>query len=178
MIEAANRSHRAKVEATREAEAAADWSEYVFLHARSHRVGALHQIAGRLAGRDYWQLVAEVWTDTEEPHLSEKLWRDLLDGDRSGWGSIGAGHLEQLPDPLPVFRGFTGPAEAGFSWTTDRAVALHFAHRFASVEGAGRPMLATGQVSRSNAIAFLANREESEILILPEHVEAIEVEAL
>ena len=77
--------------------------------------------------------------------------------------------LAALPEQVEIFQGHTHRRDDGWSWTTERAVAVWFAHRFALLEGA-RPRLSRAFVSRSNVTAYLLSRGESEVLVPPECV--------
>jgi hypothetical protein len=95
--------------------------------------------------------------------------------------------LVGLPEPVPVFRGFSRDGgEHGFAWTLDRDRAEWFAGfhdgprirlLYGQPDGAPRsPRVAVGKVAKSYVIAYICDRQESEVLVLPETVviEAIE----
>jgi hypothetical protein len=103
--------------------------------------------------------------------LPSPIWGQRLMMDESEQAALAA-----LPDPVPVFRGFSlDGSERGFSWTVDRHRAEWFAHRFASLGGEAR--VACGTVAKAKVIAYLLSREESQVLALPEDVSLDEVRA-
>lgn len=165
---ALNHRYLAKRSAVKRALRAQDWHQYVFLHERPYRMGALHRsVAGGLRDADYWQLVGAVWVDCENVHEDLAMWR-------STWRSTLPGrnhamtekereaHLH-LGDETCVWRG-TGHRSSirSLSWTTNRDTAIWFARRFRQE---GRPaLLATGVVLRDDAFAMFFGRDESEIV--------------
>jgi hypothetical protein len=48
-----------------QARASGDWCTYIWLHERPYRVEALQDIAFNLRGREYWEMVSHVWSDSE-----------------------------------------------------------------------------------------------------------------
>ena len=177
--------HRAEL--LREAKRAADWYEFIFLHDRPARPGALMEIRAAIKhDAEYWSRVRDVWEDAEIPSEAESLWRDLLTAPRArreammhdggDWDEPWL--LSLLPDPVPVFRGFNGPDDddgQGFSWTTDRVKAEWFARRLGRVRE-GWPRIAVGTVDKANVIAYLLERDEDEVLVLPEDVRGVRVD--
>jgi hypothetical protein len=105
--------------------------------------------------------------------------------------------FEALPDPVQVFRGFhRDGGERGFSWTTDREMAEWFAQVFNRGpkwyrrpgsepdapllwgDPGGVPRVASGTVAKRDVLAYLLEREESEVLTLPEQVMLTGIERL
>ena len=82
--------------------------------------------------------------------------------------------LKALPDEFTVWRGVShSEAVNGLSWTTDRAVAIWFAHR-----GRGdSPQIAKGRVKKFEVLAMFATKE-SEIVVRPESVREMKVKRL
>jgi hypothetical protein len=60
-----NRLYKAKAAQAKKYLAAGKYDSYVFLHERPYRVDALVQIMGKLADAEFWQLLGEVWRDSE-----------------------------------------------------------------------------------------------------------------
>ncbi|QQE77273.1 hypothetical protein [Alicyclobacillus sp. SO9] len=66
---------------------------------------------------------------------------------------------------ITLYRGagdLSSPLNEAYSWTTDKKVALFFANRF------GKGRLYRAKVHISNVLAYLTDRDESEVLVLPE----------
>jgi hypothetical protein len=182
LTELANRAYAYKREKVAEAEATGDWDSYVFLHERPYRPEALSAAAAMgCEGEGYCRLLGEVWIDTEAPGEYEEEWRDLLpQGDvwqRWLMDADERAAFASLPDPAPALRGYSlDGRERGFSWTTDYQCAEKFAHRFSMLGGEAR--VVAGTVPKSNVIAYLLGRRESEVLTLPESVTITSVERL
>ncbi len=169
-----NRMYQHKLEAVAKAIATGDWSSFIFLHERPYRLDALMTIVsehGVTDGTAVWPLISDVWADSENIFQNFTAWRELwslplpqreltmTDDERAA--------LAALPDTIPVYRGVRHrKAVKGLSWTTDRAKAQWFAKRFSG----GRSRLASGVVKKSDVLAHLLGRNESEIVVLPEHV--------
>lgn len=172
-----NERYRHKNAAAEKAAAEDDWSTYVFLHERPYRFNALEfaDVFGTCPPQEFWQLVADVWTDSENVWQNAEAWRDLLEragADERRWmmDEEEADALAVMPDEITVWRGcIAGQNEDGFSWTIDREKAEWFAKRFASAQrGEGRVI--EGRVKRVDVIAHFTGRGESEIVVLPENV--------
>lgn len=74
---------------------------------------------------------------------------------------------------VTLFRGqntLSTPLNETYSWTTNAAIALFFAHRF---EGEG--CVYTAKVHKSDIIAYMDDRGESEVLVDPSKVKDIEI---
>lgn len=173
-----NDQYAYKVEAVARALREGAWDTYVFLHERPYRIEAFRDIADHLDGKAYWELLREIWSDTENlwqwddidllmsEHIEDR-WR-FMDEDERAW-------LDLLPDVITVYRGyqtrpgmFGGSNRLGWSWTTDREKAAWFARRLLLADRKGR--VVTGEVAKADVIGYIANRQESEIVVDPENV--------
>src|SRR5512132_1526866 len=176
-METMNECYTAKLEACAKAEADGDWGTYVSLYEHPYRLEAVQDVC--CSGNAYMRLVREVWTDSENIWQFEEEWRDPLPSG-AGWdkglmNTDERGAFAALPDPVPVFRGYShDDGELGLSWTTDRERAEWFARRFAALTGP--PRLAVGTIPKSKVIAYLLERQESEVIALPEHVSIASIE--
>lgn len=178
----ANEALRQKKKALETAIEAQDWESVLWIHERPHRTNALVEyIVGtddagdpiRLEDLDQSQRDAalSIWTDSEnlQQHVDE--WNLMLEtsgpdvflgGDRDAFN--------ELPDPVTVYRGDI--EDGGWSWTTDQKVAEWFARRFR--DGDDEAPVLRGQVEKRWVIAYLTNRQESEILAPFERVTNVE----
>jgi hypothetical protein len=152
-----------------EAVAKGEWSKFVHLHVRPYRLGAFMEIADCLSNKNFWVLLADVWTD------SENIWEDLEDW-RVLWNTEQPGKhfamdakerraFKQLPNEITIYRGISeGHTTKGMSWTLDRGKAIWFAKRY---EGwhEQRPVLLTACANKSEVHALLLGREENEIVV-------------
>lgn len=78
-----------------------------------------------------------------------------------------------------IYRGYNGlntPLEKAYSWTIDKKVAEWFAERFQN-EGNGRELI-TAKVRKENILDYLPNRNEEEVLVLPEDVIIVQREKI
>jgi hypothetical protein len=156
-------------------------SGYIFAHQRPYRLGELislgkHQIdtKDKRSCVKFWKLAASVWMDAEEDE-SHPLWEALLNSPVPYRDAMTSSHdrrlLRSFLDPITVFRGIQAAdhdaaketARRGYSWTTSRRVAEFFSQRF--LEGGDLPWIAMAKVNPSQAIAYLSNRNEHEILL-------------
>ena len=144
-----------------------DGREYVFLHERPYRVGALQRIGSQLKNAiHYWKLVGEVWTDSENirQHFAgwQRVWSASRPHKQECMSLEEQVSLEGMPALFQVWRGvgFRGRVQ-GLSWTVDRDKAVWFAQRF----GHGRhSKLIHAEVRRRDVHAFFQVRGESEIV--------------
>lgn len=174
-----NLAYEYKLQAIAEAEKEEQWSRYIFLRERPYRPMVLHELMNVLDGPEYWQLVGEVWTDSENCWEYQDEWRDMLSVDTPGREFMSSEDVRcvfSLPPEkgglLPetkVYRGFAQEgALDGYSWTLDFARAKWFAHR--SVwRGGDCPQVATAKVKAEHVIAYITARDEQEIVLLPEN---------
>lgn len=72
---------------------------------------------------------------------------------------------DALLDPVTIYRGDANAfrVKRGLSWTVSRNTALHFAKRF----GRKRGCIGTATVPKADVPAFLNNRSEQEVIVLP-----------
>lgn len=181
-----NAQFRAKKEAVEKAKSKCDWSAYVWLHERAYRIGAFLDIGWRMDGPRYWDLLGQVWSDTENSWQNRSEWREALTADRDGREMMSDEDVRcvfDLPPEegglLPVTRIYRGyrfdDALEGYSWTLDKARARWFANRLRQ-DNHPSPKIASGFVAREHVIAYITDRDEQEIVVLPEDVTGIEIE--
>ena len=113
-----------------------DYSSYVFLHERPYRFMAFMRIGYKITDtKKYWELLGEIWTDSENIWQYKKEWKKYLsvkypnkeyfmsEEDREAF--------KNLPDKLIVYRGYeVGKNKEGFSYTLDKNKAEWFSKRF------------------------------------------------
>jgi len=84
--------------------------------------------------------------------------------------------FNKLPKRMRVYRGTTDAetesGEYGLSWTLDREKAEWFSQRYAADQGA--PAVLTATVFKRRVLGYLTGLEESEIVVLPEHLNAVQ----
>lgn len=170
-----NERLRYKQKAAEDAFAEEDWTNFVFIHERPWRLEALVEIANCVeSDADWWSLVARVWVDSENIREWQSTWDTILNMDRPGQNAMmdedDQKALAAMPETITIFQGCTDVRDDGWSWTTKRETAEWFANRFANLER-GEPMLRMGRVRKENVLAYITNRNESEILVDPEMVD-------
>lgn len=143
----------------------------VFLHERPFRVNAFDTYHLKLtSGRDYWELLHNIWTDSENIMESVDIWRRLLSSrviDKQFFMSSGETRFlqHQLPNIIPIYRGTRAEemesGDIGMSWTTSLKTAKFFAQRFHK-EG----IVLGGRVHKANVFAYSKARGEKEIIVL------------
>lgn len=168
-----------------------DWRAYLDLHGHAEALLAFVRVADDIEDDAlYWELLSDTWTRTEAPSADAALWRALLAGDRPRREAMMTAEerdaLAAMPEVLTVYRGAGHPDYAdGLAWTLDRGRAAWFAG-YAPLALArswvpgrvrsGEPVLATGTVARGDVIAYLTERQEAEVLVLPSAVQVQSVE--
>jgi hypothetical protein len=180
----ANHFYLKRKKAVDEARQQKKWDSFVALHERAYWLEALLEIERMLPDKQYWQLLAEVWSDIENIWQYKKELGELLNSKRGSREFIMDDDerkaYTKLPDSVTIYRGFDRPRnKAGWSWTTDRAKAEWFAKRFAVIDGR-KPMLAIGTCQKADVVAYFLGRGESEIVVNPakvKFIEAVEVKA-
>jgi len=165
-----------------------EWDSYLSAHDHASVLFAFVRILPGLDGETYWRLFREVWERTESfspRELFVKLLRIHPEQRHAMMTEAERAQLASMPNAFDVYRGVGNRQYlSGFSWTTDQARAEVFARRLlddplAAVVRLGRgfdpvhqadPIVAHGTVRRADVIAYLDEREEHEIVTLPEHV--------
>jgi hypothetical protein len=177
-----NRSLELKREQIEEWEKEGKWASILFVYIeRPYRLEYLNHYSADMPDDVYWDLVGDVWTDSENiwQHLDE--WREAFSSDRPGREHLMVSeandeladersYLDSLPDIIKVYRGTSAPDSigSGLSWTLDRDKALFFAKRLKLRGQTAR--IISGKVRKENVIAFFDRREEKEIVCFPEHI--------
>ena len=155
-----------------------DWDQYLALQDHGSRLYAFVRIEARLDGPDYWRLFREVWTMTELPHLEGDLVPALLgkhpEDRRAIMAEAERAYLDGLGEVLRVYRGVGSRDYKGVSWTLDHGRAVWFAQRFPGSD----PCVLHGHITKADVIAYLTDRQEDEILCLPECVDIDRVESI
>ena len=160
----ANALYEQKVKAVKEALANKKYSSYIFLHERPYRLNAFSLIQNKLSDTQYWSLLSDIWTDTENQWQGIDKWKQLLSSNRPSRHYLMTedefNHLQSLPDQVTIYRGCqAGVNENGLSWTLDKKKAEFFANRF-SKDG----IILERTISKNDIVAVLTGRGESEVI--------------
>lgn len=176
-----NKRLRVKREYVAKAIRARKWGEVIMLHERPYRAQALMSVRNAMPdATDYWPLVGEVWSDTENFWQERPLWRVLLTSPKR-WmlerplmmSERERATYAALPGKLTVYRGghskHRRAAQTGYSWTTDLEVARRFAGRYLRDGKAGDVgVVYEREVFKRDVIATLSGRNEHEVVLSPE----------
>jgi hypothetical protein len=167
-----NRFYQYKLGSLAQAREEADWHSYIFLHERPWRAEALRDIQDDIEDQEYWELLGDVWMDTENLWQWHELIPELFDSGRPNRKHIMTPReraaLARMSDPVTVYRGHHGVNVDGWAWTTRRSVAEKMARRLL-IRGR-KPMVTKGHVAKKDVIAYLTRRGEWEIVANPENV--------
>jgi hypothetical protein len=164
----ANWRYAKKQEALAEARANQNWHMVVWLHERPYRLTALMEIAPLADDQEYWELVGDVWIDSENIFEHTDDWIALFASERTGrehlMDAVERAALEAMDEPITIYRGFTkGVNESGLSWTISLERATWFANRFNSK---GEGDVVEAWIDRADVAAHFNRRGESEIVPL------------
>jgi hypothetical protein len=178
-----NEQYEQKLQAVDEAFRDHNWTGFIFLHERPYRLDAFSDIEHLVTPEKYWELLGMVWSDSENIWQNLGAWIDYFSDERPGREHMMEEDereaFAQLPDTLTIYRGYCrGSNMKSCSWTLDQKRAEWFAKRFAVVNGPDSPRVAEGVVAKSDVIAYFTERQESEIVVLPDAVDIRSVRQL
>lgn len=153
-----------KLKAVEEAKAKKDYGSFIFLHERPYRLEAFLEIMNELEHIAYWELLADIWIDTENMWQNLSTWKQLLNSPRPMkkyfMNPEDREFFRKLPDTVVIYRGYhKGRNKRGLSWTLDYRKAQWFAKRLND-----NGLIATKRISKSRLFAYLSTRGESEII--------------
>lgn len=176
----ANRALRQKQEMLAKYKEEQNWWGCVWVYERPYRLEALMDIADEMTDSQYWEMVGDVWTDSENIWQNYEEWLELLSDERPGREFMMSEEereaLASLPEEIEVYRGCHRELnEGGLSWTTDKERATWFAKRFADHRD-GEPLVIVGKVKRENVLAYFTGRSESEIVAFEHAVTIVRYE--
>lgn len=179
----ANETLRTKRKMLVDYEAEKNWNAIVFAcFERPWRLDGIKTYADKMTDQEFWEVVGDAWTDSENIHEFKGDWYDLLHSPRPHRGCMmdedDQKAFEKLPTTVKVFRGYNwpvlNPVELGYSWTMDRTIAEFFAKRYL-IENFQKAQIATGTASKKDLIAHFNTRGESEIVVLPEVIKDLKI---
>lgn len=162
-----NKQLEQKKKAIAKAESEGEWSTVILMHEKPYRLMAFGKISWFLSDEEYWQLLAAIWSITENLWQNQDEWIEFLLSDRPGRDEWFMDDDEKtlyaaLPPVVTVYRGFDQVhGWRGPSWTLSRETAEWFANRILPE----KPSLAIAEVSRDLILACLEGRGEKEVVI-------------
>lgn len=166
-----NLQFQKKSEAVHEARQNRSWETYVYLHERPYRLMAFRNICRELKDRQYWELLGNIYTDTENFWQERDGWIECLTVDRKArthlMDAAERARKNSLPARITAYRGYCEDGQLdGISWTLDPSVAQFFATRLAQTDQ--DCFIATTEIRKRDVIAYFDGRNEDEIVVLPE----------
>lgn len=168
---AANRHYQQQLEAIQTATSGEDFQQALELITRPYRQEMFDVLRERMNDATYWQALAFVWTDAEEPKESPgsrfAKWFTSARPERERlMDESEPSEFQTLPEALTLYRGASASSEAGLAWSLDRDVAQWFAKRFPSPEPT---TVFEHTIPKSYAIALFTRRQEGEIVVHPDY---------
>ena len=156
-------------------------SSAIFMHERPYRFGALieyMQDYDFARHPDFWETVGNVWTDSENIYESFDDWQWVWEIDAPNIELVmdedERTAFAALPETLEVYRGVAeNGTEEGMSWTIDRNKAVWFAKRF---NKSGTVLFTT--INKCDVMAHFLGRNETEIVVMPQHLGLITKETV
>lgn len=147
--------------------------DYLHLFSSHQRTAALRGIEDQFSPKEFVVAAREAWVGDDQPSVNHAFWRKALRACRASpevFMRADERHtLAAMPATVDVFRG-CGPAEdrpKGFAWTLDRKQAEFFAYDYRR-GGRSRGHVLNATVRSCNAIAYLGERQEQELLFFPQ----------
>jgi hypothetical protein len=171
-----NYTYRQRLYITEKARAENDWVTFVLTHEHAYQIDVFSEVTENMNDAEYWALLGEIYTESENLRQSGPTLRKLLESKRPQRDKIMNGreraYFQRLPSKFTIYRGYAHRNASGWSWTLDKAKAKWFARRYADLGGriAGKPRLATGIAKKRDAIAYFSRRREREIVVDPRKV--------
>lgn len=176
----ANRQLEAKKARIKRLVAEGDYRGVIVLHERPYRLACFLEHRHSMTSEDYWSTLAWIWADSENIPQNWGAWLMLLTSDRRGREFFMSSNdwmaFYQLDDEITVYQGVSetlGDTHAEYgseeiSWSTSEKVAQFFAGRF---NGSGE--ITSKVVKKAEIFAYLTERGEEEIMLLPDQAPAI-----
>ena len=167
-----------KTQALQRAYERRDWASWIGIHERYARPEALFGIMedDDIELDEWLGLVLEVWDDHEYASQND-LWLEIFDripDKRLLMSKNDLRHLDQLPDPVTVWRGLAVEPDLideidfghNWSWSLDREKAEWFSNRHARARRI--PVLIEADIPSEHWIAYHSGRSESELICQPD----------
>jgi hypothetical protein len=162
-----------------------DYGTYVYLYERPYRVKALQKVltSGEpKSNEEAARLVGNFWVDSENISQNRLAWRRIwraLKEPHAAMSSDQAVAFTALPETFEVYRGVGDQyydTWCGLSWTVDPDKAHWFAQR--SADDHDQPVVLSGHIHKQYTFAFFSSRNESEVVLLPQHIRDRKEEAV
>lgn len=161
-----NKQYELKKKKTEEYLNEKKYASYVFIHERPYRLQAFMEIYDQLKPKEYWEILADIWTDSENIWQNKSTYKELFSHHPKHKNHFMSKEdrkvFNSLPEQVVVYRGYwQGKNKNGFSYTIDKEMAEWFANRFSKN---GKVLQRT--VSKDKIIAYTNGRNEQEVIII------------
>jgi hypothetical protein len=167
-----NQTFASRLEESEMALAGKEWDCFFNVVERPCQFKMLEQHMAQMDDEQYARTFADIWVHSEEIWSNAEVIQRLLVARRPVRDLVMTekekSHFDNLPERIPLFRGFSHGNEAGLSWTLCEERAIWFARKDA--DQSHPPMLVRGSCAKGDVIAFFGRRSEQEILVLPQAV--------
>lgn len=130
-----NKQLQFKQEKIKEYEAKKEWHRVVGLYEKPYRFNYMEKLINEpsLGDKDYWEMLAWVWCDSENLHQIPNL-SDFLNADRKHKKHMMEEDekkiFNKLPSKVMIYRGHQDINQIGYSWTLSYSKAKFFSKRF------------------------------------------------
>lgn len=170
-----NRQYEEKMKALLIAETNEDWESYVMIHERPYRFPALMRIAIDCEASNpkmFWELVANVYIDSENIHASLEDWELLFNSrvERKPEWLMDEDELTTFQSitkckRVPLYRGYNVDGSPnGLSWTLSYDRAVWFARRNSST-GHNGCYVASALFPKQDLLMYKNGRGEEEVVL-------------
>ena len=179
LVENINKNFIFKINKFRELYKKKDWISLLLFIERPFRIPALIRYQNKMSDEGFWACLGYVYTDSENVDQFKKEVYAMFTSNRDCIHELMSDKeldfLEALDETVTVFKGYNETCEwdDDLSFTLCRDVAYFFATRFES----SYPQIITAQTKKTDIIACFLRRGEMEVIIDPNHVEIVGVEA-
>ncbi len=111
------------------------YADYVFLHEKPYRFDAFNEVMDKLSDKEYWKLLGDIWTNSENIWQNLAGWKKLLKSKRGGKKNFmdksDLKVFNSLPDTVTVYRGYLpNKNKHGLSYSLSKERAEWFAKRW------------------------------------------------
>lgn len=162
-----NKQLEVKKQAAKQMMEEKDYAGYIFLHEKPYRYDSFREVCEKLSDQLYWEMLADVWTNSENIWQNRNGWIQLLSESRPGKNQFFMDDEERLTynalsDVVTCHRGYTpGKNMNGISYTLSYEKAQWFANRFSK-----NGKVITLKVPKIKIFAYLSGRNEQEVIII------------
>lgn len=168
MNEMINQIYESKKEAVEEALKNKDIHRFIYLHERPYRLEALYKIIDQVPKDKYWDIITNVYIDTENYYQNKGMWNALFSANIKVPEKF---NIKE--DMLTIYRGFRERgAQKGISWTLSKEKAEWFAKRFEPEKA----KIAEMKIDKKDVVCFIKQRGEEEIIIHPKLLKNLKCE--